>query len=331
MGPAQGNLLSELLRLSIREAALDSGAVQSEGSKHAVDGTAAGPGARPVRPPSVPGWRLARGWSPQSRLRARRATPAHARTAPPGGGSLRPDPSPSPDAFARRSAQRHRAAARRQACASRCAAAAAAPAAPASRAPDFHTTLFDKEAVTIAGEVEYIVRGGRDKFSKLPAAWAGIKTVGVIGWGSQAPAQSQNIRDTLAEAGMADVKVVARCCAVAASPGSGGGFPAMRMRTLTRAVPGGPARRLQVGGRGAQGWCAMRGAAPASPPGRARAALTHSRTRTRRAGRASAALTRAPAVAARQASPRRAARWARRSTLWPRATWSSSSSPTPRR
>lgn len=53
------------------------------------------------------------------------------------------------------------------------------------------------------------MRGGRDKFSKLPAAWAGIKTVGVIGWGSQAPAQSQNIRDTLAEAKM-DVKVMAR-------------------------------------------------------------------------------------------------------------------------
>ena len=44
----------------------------------------------------------------------------------------------------------------------------------------------------------YIVRGGRDKFNKLPQAWANIKTVGVIGWGSQAPAQSQNIRDTLA-------------------------------------------------------------------------------------------------------------------------------------
>ena len=54
----------------------------------------------------------------------------------------------------------------------------------------------------------YIVRGGRDKFSLLPKAWSNIKSVGVIGWGSQAPAQSQNIRDTLRDCGMKDVKVV---------------------------------------------------------------------------------------------------------------------------
>lgn len=35
---------------------------------------------------------------------------------------------------------------------------------------------------------------------------AGIKKVGVIGWGSQAPAQAQNLRDSFAEADM-DVKV----------------------------------------------------------------------------------------------------------------------------
>jgi ketol-acid reductoisomerase len=50
-------------------------------------------------------------------------------------------------------------------------------------------------------------RGGRDKFSKLPEAFRGIKQIGVIGWGSQAPAQAQNLRDSLAEAGM-DTKVV---------------------------------------------------------------------------------------------------------------------------
>lgn len=48
--------------------------------------------------------------------------------------------------------------------------------------------------------------GGRDKYSKLPEAFKGIKTVGVIGWGSQAPAQAQNLRDSFAEAGM-DTKV----------------------------------------------------------------------------------------------------------------------------
>ena len=49
--------------------------------------------------------------------------------------------------------------------------------------------------------------GGRDKFALLPEAFRGIKQVGVIGWGSQAPAQAQNLRDSFAEAGM-DVKVV---------------------------------------------------------------------------------------------------------------------------
>ena len=58
--------------------------------------------------------------------------------------------------------------------------------------------------VDVAGEQEYIVRGGRDKFSLLPAALKSIKSIGVIGWGSQAPAQAQNFRDSLAEAGLAD-------------------------------------------------------------------------------------------------------------------------------
>lgn len=40
-------------------------------------------------------------------------------------------------------------------------------------------------------------RGGRDKFNLLPKAFAGIKQIGVIGWGSQGPAQAQNLRDSL--------------------------------------------------------------------------------------------------------------------------------------
>ncbi|KDD76783.1 catalytic domain of acetohydroxy acid isomeroreductase [Helicosporidium sp. ATCC 50920] len=50
-------------------------------------------------------------------------------------------------------------------------------------------------------------RGGRDKFPKLREAFAGIKQIGVLGWGSQAPAQAQNLRESLKEAGM-DTKVV---------------------------------------------------------------------------------------------------------------------------
>ncbi|XP_059284038.1 ketol-acid reductoisomerase, chloroplastic [Lycium ferocissimum] len=75
---------------------------------------------------------------------------------------------------------------------------AAAVKAPASH--DFETKVFNKEKVTLAGNDEYIVRGGRDLFKYLPDAFKGIKQIGVIGWGSQGPAQAQNLRDSLVEA-----------------------------------------------------------------------------------------------------------------------------------
>ncbi|KAL4620564.1 hypothetical protein ACB092_06G164000 [Castanea dentata] len=65
---------------------------------------------------------------------------------------------------------------------------------------DFDTKVFNKEKVNLAGHDEYIVRGGRDLFSLLPEAFKGIKQIGVIGWGSQGPAQAQNLRDSLVEA-----------------------------------------------------------------------------------------------------------------------------------
>jgi len=48
--------------------------------------------------------------------------------------------------------------------------------------------------------LQYIVRGGRDLFPLLPEAFKGIKQIGVSGWGSQGPAQAQNLRDSLVEA-----------------------------------------------------------------------------------------------------------------------------------
>jgi hypothetical protein len=75
--------------------------------------------------------------------------------------------------------------------------------------------VFDKELAKFASTEEYIIRGGRDKLPKLKQAFSGIKTIGVIGWGSQAPAQAQNLRDSLEAAGMAkDAKVQHswRCC-----------------------------------------------------------------------------------------------------------------------
>ncbi len=69
----------------------------------------------------------------------------------------------------------------------------------------FESKVFETETITLADTEEQIVRGGRDKFSLLPQAFAGIKQIGVIGWGSQGPAQAQNLRDSLEGT---DIKVV---------------------------------------------------------------------------------------------------------------------------
>lgn len=75
-----------------------------------------------------------------------------------------------------------------------------------TRNSSFSSNVFKTEQVSFADTSETIVRGGRDLFPLLPKAFEGIKEVGVIGWGSQAPAQAQNLRDSLNEAGC-DIKV----------------------------------------------------------------------------------------------------------------------------
>lgn len=67
---------------------------------------------------------------------------------------------------------------------------------------EFDTKIFEKQRISLGGTEEDIVKGGRDLFSLLPDAFEGIKKIGVIGWGSQAPAQAQNIRDSLESAGL---------------------------------------------------------------------------------------------------------------------------------
>jgi ketol-acid reductoisomerase len=69
---------------------------------------------------------------------------------------------------------------------------------------DFETQIFEKEIIEVAGTQEAIVRGGRHLLPLLPQALAGIGQIGVIGWGSQGPAQAQNLRDSLAGT---DIKV----------------------------------------------------------------------------------------------------------------------------
>ena len=62
---------------------------------------------------------------------------------------------------------------------------------------DFTSKVFETEVIRLGDTEERIVRGGRDKFGLLPAAFEGIKQIGVIGWGSQGPAQAQNLRESL--------------------------------------------------------------------------------------------------------------------------------------
>ena len=61
----------------------------------------------------------------------------------------------------------------------------------------FTSKVFDVDTIELEGRKEQIVRGGRHLFPLLPMAFAGISQIGVIGWGSQGPAQAQNLRDSL--------------------------------------------------------------------------------------------------------------------------------------
>jgi ketol-acid reductoisomerase len=62
----------------------------------------------------------------------------------------------------------------------------------------FTSTIFPVETLDLAGRRESFVRGGRHLFPLLPEALEGIGTIGVVGWGSQGPAQAQNLRESLA-------------------------------------------------------------------------------------------------------------------------------------
>jgi ketol-acid reductoisomerase len=78
------------------------------------------------------------------------------------------------------------------------AAAAATAGRPSAAGNTFTSSVFPVETLELAGRRESFVRGGRHLFPLLPKAFAGIATIGVIGWGSQAPAQAQNLRESLA-------------------------------------------------------------------------------------------------------------------------------------
>ena len=62
----------------------------------------------------------------------------------------------------------------------------------------FTSKVFNVERLDFGSQSEQVVKGGRHLLPLLPKAFAGIKQIGVIGWGSQGPAQAQNLRDSLA-------------------------------------------------------------------------------------------------------------------------------------
>src|SRR5690242_21753316 len=61
----------------------------------------------------------------------------------------------------------------------------------------FTSKIFSVEKLDLGKGTEQIVKGGRHLFPLLPKAFADIKQIGVIGWGSQGPAQAQNLRESL--------------------------------------------------------------------------------------------------------------------------------------
>ena len=69
---------------------------------------------------------------------------------------------------------------------------------------NFETKVFKKEAVDMAGTTEYVVKGGTELYPKVGEVFkaSGIKKIGVIGWGSQAPAQAQNLAETIEGSGI---------------------------------------------------------------------------------------------------------------------------------
>jgi ketol-acid reductoisomerase len=68
---------------------------------------------------------------------------------------------------------------------------------PMAATQSFQSKIFQIDSLSLEGKVEPIVKGGRHLLPLLPKAFAGIKQIGVIGWGSQGPAQAQNLRDSL--------------------------------------------------------------------------------------------------------------------------------------
>jgi ketol-acid reductoisomerase len=88
---------------------------------------------------------------------------------------------------------------------------------------NFASKVFQVDTIELEGQREQIVKGGRHLLPLLPKAFAGIKQIGVIGWGSQGPAQAQNLRESLEGTGI-KVKVGLRPGSKSAAEAAEAGF-----------------------------------------------------------------------------------------------------------
>jgi ketol-acid reductoisomerase len=88
---------------------------------------------------------------------------------------------------------------------------------------NFKSSVFQVETLELKGQTEQIVKGGRHLLPLLPKAFAGIRQIGVIGWGSQGPAQAQNLRDSLEGTGI-KVKIGLRAGSSSAAEAKKVGF-----------------------------------------------------------------------------------------------------------
>ncbi|MEO8539188.1 MAG: ketol-acid reductoisomerase [bacterium] len=87
----------------------------------------------------------------------------------------------------------------------------------------FTSKIFQVDSIELDGHKEQIVKGGRHLFPLLPRALEGIKQIGMIGWGSQGPAQAQNFRDSLEGSGIV-VKVGLRAGSTSMDEARAAGF-----------------------------------------------------------------------------------------------------------
>jgi ketol-acid reductoisomerase len=59
------------------------------------------------------------------------------------------------------------------------------------------STIYQSRSINLVEQTEDVIIGGKDKFNLLSEGFRGIKQIGIIGWGSQAPSQALNLRDSL--------------------------------------------------------------------------------------------------------------------------------------